>query len=159
MGSLVTRRGIEADPNQISALIGIKSPSTAKEVMKLTGMAAALNRFISRSSDKCRPFFQLLKKGSKFQWTPECDQALQQLKQYLSSPPLLSTPKPGEHLYLYLSVSQHAVSSFLLREEDKQQKPIYYTSKVLLDAETRYLPLEKLALALVCASQKLSHYF
>ena len=51
------------------------------------------------------------------------------------------------------------MSSVLLREEDKQQRPIYYTSKVLLDAETRYLPLEKLALALVCASRKLSHYF
>ena len=83
-------------------------------------MAAALNRFISRASDKCRPFFQLLHKGSKFQWTPDCDQALQQLKRYLSSPPLLSTQTHGEALYLYLAVSDHAVSSVLLREENSQ---------------------------------------
>ena len=77
----------------------------------------------------------------------------------MSSPPLLSTLKQGEVLYLYLAVSDHAVSSVLIREENGQQKPIYYTSKILLDAETRYLQLEKLALALVSASRKLSHYF
>ena len=83
-------------------------------------MAAALNRFISRASDKCRSFFQLLHKVSKFQWTTDCDQALQQLKRYLSSPPLLSTPTNGEALYLYLAVSDHVVSSVLIREEDGQ---------------------------------------
>ncbi|XXG90595.1 hypothetical protein AAC387_Pa12g2323 [Persea americana] len=76
-----------------------------------------------------------------------------------SSPPLLSTPTIGDALFLYLSVSDHAVSSVLIREDNGQQRPIYYTSKTLLDAETRYLQLEKLALALVSASRKLSHYF
>ncbi|XXG83702.1 hypothetical protein AAC387_Pa10g1395 [Persea americana] len=137
LGSLVTRRGIKANPNQITAIQELQSPTSAKQVQRLTGMAAALNRFISRASDKCRPFFQLLHKGSKFQWTPDCDQALQQLKRYLSSPPLLLTTTHGEALYLYLAVSDHTVSSMLIREEDSQQKPIYYTSKILLDAETR----------------------
>ena len=57
LGHLVTRRGIEADPDQITALQSLQSPRTTKEVQKLTGMIAALNRFVSRSSDKCRPFF------------------------------------------------------------------------------------------------------
>ncbi|XXG42687.1 hypothetical protein AAC387_Pa01g2906 [Persea americana] len=105
------------------------------------------------------PFFQLLHKGSKFQWMPDCDQALQQLKCYLSSPPLLSTLTHGEALYLYLAISDHAVSSVLIREEDGQQRPIYYTGKILFDAETWYLQLEKFALALVRASRKLSYYF
>ncbi|XXG76112.1 hypothetical protein AAC387_Pa08g0535 [Persea americana] len=72
---------------------------------------------------------------------------------------MLSTPTHGGALYLYLAVSDHIVSSVLVREENGQQRPIYYTSKILLDAETRYLQLEKLALALVSASRKLSHYF
>ncbi|XXG60317.1 hypothetical protein AAC387_Pa04g2254 [Persea americana] len=109
-------------------------------------MAATLNRFIIRASNKCRPFFQLLRKTLKFQWTLECDRALQEFKHYLSSPPLLSTPTQGEVLYLYPAVSDHAVSSVLIREEKGQQMPIYYTSKILFDAETRYLQLEKLAL-------------
>ncbi|XXG73192.1 hypothetical protein AAC387_Pa07g2152 [Persea americana] len=77
LGSLVTRKGIEVNPDQITAIQELQSPTSTKQVQRLTGMAAALNRFISRASDKCRPFFQLLHKGSKFQWTPDCDQALQ----------------------------------------------------------------------------------
>ncbi|XXG76111.1 hypothetical protein AAC387_Pa08g0534 [Persea americana] len=65
--SLVTRRGIEANPDQIRAIQELQSPTSTKQVQRLTGMAVALNHFISRASDKCRPFFQLLRKGFKFQ--------------------------------------------------------------------------------------------
>ncbi|XXG88759.1 hypothetical protein AAC387_Pa12g0932 [Persea americana] len=75
LGSLVTR-GIEANPDQITVIQKLQSPTSAKQVQRLTGMVAGLNHFISKASDKCRPFFQLLHKGSKFQWTPDCDQAL-----------------------------------------------------------------------------------
>ena len=85
LGHLVTLRGIEADPDQIKALQAIKKPSSIKEVQRLTGMAAALNRFISRSSDQCRPFFQLLRAGRAFHWDDECDKALDDLKSYLQT--------------------------------------------------------------------------
>ena len=68
LGHPVTRRGIEADPDQITALRSLQSPRTTKEVQKLTGMISALNRFVSRSSDKCRPFFQLLRKKAGYVW-------------------------------------------------------------------------------------------
>ena len=71
---------------------------------------------------------------------------------------MLTTPEPGEDLFMYLSVSEHAVSAMLLRDQGVQQ-PIYYVSKTLVDAETRYLLLEKLVLALVHAIRKLLHYF
>ena len=71
---------------------------------------------------------------------------------------MLTTPEPGEDLYMYLSVSEHAVSVILLRDQGVQQ-PIYYISKTLVDAEMRYLPLEKLVLALVHATRRLPHYF
>ena len=66
---------------------------------------------------------------------------------------------PGEELYLYLVVSLHAVSSALIREEGKVQKPVYYTSRALRGAEGRYPMMEKLAFTLVTASRKLWHYF
>ena len=72
--------------------------------------------------------------------------------------PMLIAPEPGEDLFMYLSVSEHAVSAMLLRNRGVQQ-PVYYISKTLDDAETRYLPLEKLVLALVHATRKLPHYF
>ena len=70
----------------------------------------------------------------------------------------MSAPEPGEDLFMYLSVSKHAVSTVLLRDQGVQQ-PVYYVSKTLVDVETRYLPLKKLVLALVHATRKLSHYF
>lgn len=159
LGYLVTRKGIEASPEQIKAILELQSPTSAKQVQMLTGRAAALNRFISRSSDKCRPFFNLVKKATDFLWTEECEAALTDLKKYLTTTPVLSNPEPGKELFLYLAVSEHAVSAVLIREEKGEQKAVYYVSKTLASAETRYLPLEKLMLALVMASKKLNHYF
>ena len=71
---------------------------------------------------------------------------------------MLMAPEPGEDLFMYLSVSEHAVNAVLLRDQGVQQ-PVYYISKTLVDVEVRYLPLEKLVLALVHATRKLPHYF
>ena len=65
----------------------------------------------------------------------------------------------GEELFLYLALTPHAVSSALIREEGKVQKPVYYTSKALRGAKGRYPLIEKLAFALIMASRKLRHYF
>ena len=89
----------------------------------------------------------------------ESRSALQALKEYMMSPPLLSKPYDNEILQLYLAVSQNAVNVVLVREEDKHQYPIYYVSKSLLDAETRYTSMEKLLLALVTAVKNLRQYF
>ena len=78
---------------------------------------------------------------------------------YLVAAPLLSPSAMGEELFLYLAVTPHAVSSALIREEGKVQKPVYYTSKALRGAEERYPLMEKLAFAVITASRKLRHYF
>ena len=72
LGYIVTHRGIEVNPYQITAINNLQSPWNPKEVQKLIEMAAALNRFISRSADKCRPFFLLINKWKRFEWTEEC---------------------------------------------------------------------------------------
>ena len=71
LGYMVTHRGIEADPDQIKVINNLQSPKNPKEVQKLTGMAAALNRFISRSVDRCKAFFLLINKWKAFEWTEE----------------------------------------------------------------------------------------
>ena len=80
------------------------------------------------------------------------------MKEYLIRAPILAASGPGEDLFMYLSVSAHAVSAVLLRDRGMQQ-PVYYVSKTMVDAETRYLPLEKLVLALMNATRKLPYYF
>ncbi|KAL5561188.1 hypothetical protein UlMin_030935 [Ulmus minor] len=139
--------------------MNIPSPTCIRDVQRLAGRVAALSRFISRSSEKCHLFFSTLRKSKDFEWTQACEQALQDLKRYLTSPPLLSKPKDGEQLYIYLVVSKGAVSAVLVREEEGKQFTVYYVSKSMLDAETRYTQLEKLALALVTAARKLRPYF
>uniref|UniRef100_A0A2N9EM81 Uncharacterized protein n=1 Tax=Fagus sylvatica TaxID=28930 RepID=A0A2N9EM81_FAGSY len=159
LGFLVTQRGIEANPDQIAAIQRLQPPRNVREVQRLTGMAAALNRFISKSAEKCRPFFDLIKKGKSFVWNEESDRAFECLKRYLSTPPLLSSPKEGEPLYIYLAASDKAVSAAIVRNGLGEQQPVYYTSKTMSGAETRYLPLEKSALALFTTAKKLPHYF
>ena len=156
---MVTYRDIEVSPDQIRAIHSLQSPRNPKEVQKLTGMITALNRFISRSADRCRPFFLLLNKWKGFEWTEKCALAFQQLKEYLSQPSIRSSPKADEVLFAYIVVAPHAVSLVLIRVDNGIQRPVYYVSKSLHGAEIRYLPLEKAILAIVQATRKLPHYF
>ena len=122
-------------------------------------MIAALNWFIFQSADRCRPFFHLLNKWKGFEWTEECALAFQQLKEYLSWPPIMSRPEVDEVLFAYIAVASHAVSLVLIRVDSGMQRPIYYVSKSLHEAEVHYLPLKKTILAMVHATRKLPHYF
>uniref|UniRef100_A0A2N9HIN5 Integrase catalytic domain-containing protein n=1 Tax=Fagus sylvatica TaxID=28930 RepID=A0A2N9HIN5_FAGSY len=142
LGFMVSHKGIEVNPDQIKDIQELRAPRTHKEVQRLTGMIAALNRFISRSVDRCQPFFQLLKKGITFKWDDDCISAFEDLKKYLSSSLLLSNPTSGEPLFLYLAVSERAVSAVLIRIKDTIQCSVYYTSKTMTEAETRYPPRE-----------------
>ena len=135
----------------------MKPSQSIKEVQSLTGRVAALNRFVSKATDKCLLFFKVSKKA--FEWTDECQRAFQDLKTYLVTAPLLSQSVMEEEFFLYLAVTPHAVSSALIREEGKAQKPVYYTSRALRGAEGRYPLIEKLAFALITTSRKLRHYF
>ena len=157
LGFIVNHRGIKANLEKIKAVLDMPSPSSIKEVQHLTGRIAALSRFVSRASDKCQPFFQVLKKA--FQWDTKCEEAFSALKTYLSSPPILVSPIEGELLTLYLAVSDFSTSAVLVRDKDRVQHPVYYCSRVLRGAEERYPKMEKLILALVTAAWKLRLYF
>ena len=100
-----------------------------------------------------------MNKWKNFEWTEKCAQAFQQLKDYLSHPPIMSSPETDEVLFAYIAVAPHAVSLVLIRIDDGKQQPVYYMSKSLHDAEIRYLPLEKAILAVVHGTRKLFHYF
>ena len=116
-GFIVSYRGIEANPDKIQATLDMKPPQSIKEVQSLIGQIVALNRFVSKATDKCLLFFKVLKKI--FEWMDECQKAFQDLKTYLITTPLLSLSVLGEELYLYLAVTPHALSSTLIREEGR----------------------------------------
>jgi hypothetical protein len=101
---------------KIMAITDMEAPATVKDVQKLTGCMAALNRFISGLGERGLPFFKLLKCQDKFQWTEEAERALQDLKHHLQSPPVLTAPLPGEDLLLYIAATTHVVSSAIVVE-------------------------------------------
>ena len=159
LGYMVTHRGIEVNPDQIKVINNLQPPRNPKEIQKLTRMMAALNQFISRSADRCRPFFLLLHKWKEFEWSEKCVVAFQQLKKYLSHPPIMSSPVVDEVLFAYIVVAFYAINFVLIRVDSGIQRPVYYVSKSLNEAGVRYLPLEKAILVVVYVTRKLPHYF
>ncbi|XP_050207569.1 uncharacterized protein LOC126656992 [Mercurialis annua] len=121
-------------------------PKSMHEVQKLNGRITALGRFMSCSVKRCMPFFKTLKQIKNFIWTSECQTAFDELKNFISSPPLLARPEAGDVLYLYISCSDKTIAGVLVSEKEGEQFPVYYVSKVLRDAELRYPKLEKSAL-------------
>jgi hypothetical protein len=165
LGFIISHCGIEANPKKISTITSMKAPTCIKDVQKLTGCMAPLNRFISKLGERRLPFFKLLKHQEKFAWTPEADQALAQLKDFLSTPPVLAAPRKKEQLLLYLTATTHVVSTAIVveRQEDGHaypvQRPVYFVSEVQSESKPRYQPVQKLLYAVLITSRKLRHYF
>ncbi|PKA59800.1 RNA-directed DNA polymerase like [Apostasia shenzhenica] len=159
LGYLVSARGIEANPDKISTILSIPSPKMTKEIQKLAGRINSLSRFISKVEDRCLPFFRCLRNNKGGQWTNECEAAFTELKKYLTSALILVAQKEGAVLSLYLGVSDTAVSAVIVDDNKGVQHSIFYISRILLDVESRYPTLEKLALALLVTARKLHPYF
>ncbi|KAM1794156.1 hypothetical protein ACFX11_034663 [Malus domestica] len=138
----------------------VKSKHADQHITNLSETFTILKRFISKATDKDAHFFKALKGSKKYiTWTDECDEAFKNLKDYMSKAHLLSKPEVGDILIIYLSVSASTVSSVLIRNDGNVERPVYYVSKALQVAETRYSNIEKLALALVMSARKLRPYF
>ena len=107
-----------------------------------------------------KPFFTTLRGANQAEWNEECDRAFVAIKQYLTEPPILVSLQAGDTLYLYIAASDIAVSATLFKEcGDAKLRPLFFVRKPLTDAETRYSHLERAALALQTAAQKLRPYF
>jgi hypothetical protein len=120
---------------------------SARDVQRLTGRLAALNRFISKSAERSLPFLKTLRGAKDFAWGPEQAAAFASLKQYLSELAILTSPNPSLPLLLYIADSPHAVSAALVQEQDREgtikQYPVYYVSEVLTTSKCNMTELEK----------------
>jgi hypothetical protein len=171
LGFIVSHRGIEANPEKIEAIMRMEAPRSQKKLQRLTGCMAALSRFISRLGEKGLPFYKLLKKVDKFQWTTEAQEALEALKKFLTTPPVLKPPRRAtpdqsvEDLLLYISCMTHVVSTALVVERAEEghtypvQHPVYFISEVLGPSKKKYPQVQKLLYVVLLTARKLHHYF
>jgi hypothetical protein len=132
---------------------------------------AVLSRFISRLGEGGMSFCKLLKKVDKFQWTAEAQEALEALKKFLTTPPVLKPPyrdiasQPTEDLLLYISYTTHVVSNALVVERAEEgraypvQHSVYFISEVLVPTKIWYPQVQKLLYTIFLTAQKLRHYF
>ena len=165
LGYLISERGIEANPDKIQAILNMQQPKNLRNVQQLTGRLAALSRFIGKLGEKALPFYQLLRKTDNFVWTPEAQTAFENLKQLLSTPPILVTPREREPMLLYIAATNQVVSTALVVERAEEgkihgvQRPVYYVSEVLSPTKQRYPHYQKLAYGVFMTAKKLYHYF
>jgi ribonuclease HI len=165
LGYIVSQRGIEANPEKVATLERMGPIRDLKGVQKVLGCLAALSRFISRLGEKGLPLYRLLKKHERFSWTVEAQEALEKLKATLAHAPILTLPREGEPLYLYVAATTQVVSAVIVVERIEEghalpvQRPIYYISEVLSETKARYPQVQKLLYAVVLAQRKLRHYF
>ena len=123
----------------------MRPPTTKKELQKLIGKINFVRRFISNLSGRIEPFMGLvkIKSDDEFHWGAEQQQAFDEIKEYLSKPPVLVPPQQDMPFYVYLSVGDTSIASVLVQKHDGLERVVFYLSRRMLDAETRYPEIEK----------------
>ena len=119
LGYIVSARGIEPNPDKVSTITNMKRPTCVKDIQKLTGCMAAVSRFISRLGEKGLPFFKLLKASKCFSWSEKADMAFEQLKLFLTKPPIMTAAELDETLLIYIATTSRVVSTAIIIEREE----------------------------------------
>jgi hypothetical protein len=155
LGFIISERGIEANPEKIAAITSMGPIKDLKGVQRVMGCLVALNRFISRLREKGLPLYRLLRKAECFTWTPEAEEALENLKALLTKTPILVPPAAGEALLIYVAATTQVVSAAIVVERQEEehalpiQRPVYFISEVLFETKAHYPQIQKLLYAVV----------
>jgi hypothetical protein len=156
----VHEHDIQIDPKKIEFIRKIREPVCKKDVQKLLSKINYLRHFISNLAGRVESLLPLvrLKHEEEFIWGAEQREAFEKIKEYLMSPPMLRALKTGTPFKMYIVLQEYVIGAVLLQEEDGKEFLVAYVSRRLLDAETRYVFVEKLCLSLYYACSKFRHY-
>uniref|UniRef100_A0A2N9HMC5 RNase H type-1 domain-containing protein n=1 Tax=Fagus sylvatica TaxID=28930 RepID=A0A2N9HMC5_FAGSY len=160
LGFFVHQRVIDVDPARASAITTMKPPTTYKELKSFLRKLSYIRRFIPGLAAITSAFSPLLKKGAPFHWSTECQQAFEKVQDIMTKLPTVCAPIFGKPLRLYLASNSQAIRALIAQEDDNGvEQPVYYVSRALKDAESRYSGAKRSCLALIYASQWLRQYF
>nr|GFA15385.1 reverse transcriptase domain-containing protein [Tanacetum cinerariifolium] len=149
----VNADGLKVCLDKVEAVFSLPSIKCLKDVQRLNGKLASLNRFLSKSPKKS------CTKKSDFQWTAEADTTFKQMKKLIAELPMLTAPKEKKELVIYLTAAREAISAVLMMKRGGKQMPIYFVTRALQGPKINYTPMEKLILALLSASKRVKRYF
>jgi ribonuclease HI len=159
LGFIISERGIEANPEKITAITNMGPIKDLKGVQRVMGCLATLSCFISRLGEKGLALYRLLRKAERFTWTPEAEEAVGNLKALLTNAPILEAP------LIYVAATTQVVSAAIVVERREEghallvQRPVYFISEVLSETKIRYPQIQKLLYAVILTRRKLRHYF
>jgi hypothetical protein len=159
LGFLVHERGIKIGLKSQEAVRTMVPPTTKRELQQLIGKINFVRRFISYLSVRIEPFMELvkIKANEEFHWGAEQQQAFEEIKEYLSKPPVLVPPQQDRPFYVYLSVGDTSIASVVIQVHDNKERVVFNLSRRMLDAETRYPDIKTLCLYLFFTCTKLRH--
>lgn len=155
LGFLVGEKGLRPDPGKIESIVNFPTPTSVKQTRRLLGMASWYRRFIPNFADLSAPITDLLKKGKKFIWSKEAHDSFENIKNLLSTAPILITPDYAKPFFLRCDASTEGVGGVLFQLDDNgHERPISYVSQKLRGAQRNYSVSEQECLAaLVCVKK------
>ena len=154
LGHVVSGHGIQCDPDKVASIATWPTPSNMAEVRTFCGLASYYRTFVCNFAAIARPLHNLTKRGAVFEWTPECEHAFQQLKQALTSAPILVAPCDEGQYVLDTDASDTALGAVLQQEQGGKLHVIGYASRTLTPAEARYCITRRELLGVVFGLKK-----
>ncbi|CAN6691859.1 unnamed protein product [Malus baccata var. baccata] len=158
LGHIISENGIEVDKSKIDLVRHLPSPTSVREVRSFLGHAGFYRRFIKDFSKIAQPLCRLLQKEVAFEFTKECTTSFNQLKELLTTAPIIVPPDWSLPFELMCDASDYALGAVLGQRKDKKPHVIYYASRTLNDAQLNYSTTEKELLAVVFALDKFRSY-
>jgi len=156
---IVSREGIRLDPLKVKAIVNLPPPASLQQLQSLQGKSNFLRQFVPNYAKVAKGFTRLLKCDVPFHWDAIAQESFERLKGLLVSAPLFRPLNYHRDYTLYLVAADTTIGMVLVQmDDDDIEHVIYYLSRNLLDMETRYAYVEKLALAVVCSVQRFRHY-
>ncbi|XP_064552259.1 LOW QUALITY PROTEIN: uncharacterized protein LOC135438069 [Drosophila montana] len=158
LGHVICGEGIRTDPERVEAIRNLRAPTNCKELRQCLGMASWYRRFVPNFATQVQPLTALLKKGQKWAWEQAQEEALRQLKDSLTTAPVLACPDFSAKFVLQTDASEYGLGAELTQTIEGQERVIAYASRKLLKAEVNYSATEKECLAIVWSIRKLRCY-